>query len=184
MDNICSELGISKRTLYEKFNTKTQLVNEIFRQDFYEFKNKLTLLDKSNNDAIFKSYLLFKTISEKQKTISPSVFLDLKKSYNQSLNTVLVSINHVIFAQITGIIKQGIIDGDFREDVEVSEIADILIFIFNSISPMALYNKGTTLMSISVENLLDYHLHSVCTSKGLKRWKELKEQLKNSTLCV
>ncbi len=34
MDNICSELGISKRTLYEKFDTKSQLVNEIFQQDF------------------------------------------------------------------------------------------------------------------------------------------------------
>lgn len=67
MDNICSELGISKRTLYEKFDTKSQLVNEIFQQDFYEFKNKLTSVNMGTNNAVYESYLLFKIISEKQK---------------------------------------------------------------------------------------------------------------------
>ena len=41
MDNICSEPGISKRTWYQKFSNKDQLVNEIFHRDFYNFRSKV-----------------------------------------------------------------------------------------------------------------------------------------------
>ncbi len=178
MDNICSELGISKRTLYEKFDTKSQLVNEIFQQDFYEFKNKLTSVNMGTNNAVYESYLLFKIISEKQKTISTTVFLDLKRFHNHFFNRTSVLINQVIFAQLLAIIRHGVIDGDFREDSEASDIADIIVFIFNSIYTTAVYNTGITLASISFENLLNYHLHSICTLQGLKRWEEIKEQLR------
>jgi phosphoribosylpyrophosphate synthetase len=87
-------------------------------------------------------------------------------------------INQVIFAQLLAIIRHGVIDGDFREDSEASDIADIIVFIFNSIYTTAVYNTGITLASISFENLLNYHLHSICTLQGLKRWEEIKEQLR------
>jgi len=34
MDNVCSELGISKRTLYQKFNDKNHLVKKYSTKTF------------------------------------------------------------------------------------------------------------------------------------------------------
>lgn len=62
MDSICSELGISKRTLYKKFNDKEHLIKEIFYKDFCGFKNKVKLAQRNSSDAIYETYVLFQFI--------------------------------------------------------------------------------------------------------------------------
>ena len=177
MDNVCSELGISKRTLYQKFNDKNHLVKEIFYKDFYDFKNKVKSAQNNSSDAIYETYILFQLVKDKQGKISVSTLYDLRKYYCHVNNAISKMTNQLVMETLDKTIKHGISEGNYRKDVEPIAIASLVSFIFNSFMIKEIIKPGNP--TISLNNLLDYHLNSICTSQGVMYWERLKQQLKS-----
>ena len=175
MDNVCSELGISKRTLYQKFNDKNHLVKEIFYKDFYDFKNKVKSAQNNSSDAIYATYILFQLVKEKQGKISISTLYDLRKYYYPVNNAISKMTNQLVMETLVKTIKRGKSEGNYRKDVEPIAIASLVSFIFNSFMIKGFIKQGNP--SFSLNNLLDYHLNSICTSHGVMYWERLKQQL-------
>jgi|WetSurMetagenome_2_1015567.scaffolds.fasta_scaffold123803_2 TetR/AcrR family transcriptional regulator, cholesterol catabolism regulator len=175
MDNVCSELGISKRTLYQKFNDKNHLVKEIFYKDFYDFKNRVKSAQNNSSDAIYETYILFQLVKDKQGEISVSTLYDLNKYYFHVNNTISKMTNQLVMETLVKTIKHGKSEGNFRKDVEPIAIASLVSFIFNSFMIKGFNKPGNP--SSSLNNLLDYHLNSICTSHGVMYWERLKQQL-------
>ena len=177
MDNICSELGISKRTLYQKFNDKNHLVKEIFYKDFYDFKNKVKSAQNNSSDAIYATYIFFQLVKDKQGKISVSTFYDLRKYYYLVNNAISKMTNQLVIETLIKIIKRGITEGNFRKDLEPIAVASLVSFFFNSYMIKGFIKLENH--SFSINNLVDYHLNSICTSHGVLYWERLKQQLKS-----
>ena len=84
MDALAEEMGISKRTIYERFKDKDTLLMEVLRY----YKNlteqeSLKLIDQSDNaiEALFR--IIKMTVSQMQR-MSPAFFHDFKK-YHQKI---------------------------------------------------------------------------------------------------
>jgi hypothetical protein len=107
MDNVCSELCISKRTLYQKFNDKNHLVKEIFYKDFYDFKNKVKSAQNNSSDAIYATYIFFQLVKDKQGKISISTLFDLRKYYYPVNNAISKMTNQLVIGTLVQTIKHG-----------------------------------------------------------------------------
>jgi AcrR family transcriptional regulator len=177
MDNVCSELGISKRTLYQKFNDKNHLVKEIFYKDFYVFKNKVKSAQNNSSDAIYETYILFQLVKDKQGEISVSTLYDLRKYYCHVNNAISKMTDQLLMETLVKTIKRGISEGNYKKDVEPIAIASLVSFIFNSFMIKGIFKPGYP--SFSLNNLVDYHLNSICTAQGVIHWERLKQQLKS-----
>ena len=177
MDNICSELGISKRTLYQKFNNKNHLVKEIFYKDFYDFKNKIKLAQRNSSDAIYETYILFQLVKDKQGEISASALNDLRKYYYPVNNEISKLMDQLVTGTLAKTIKRGISEGNYRKDVKPVATASLVSFIFNSFMLKTLITQGNQFLFLN--ELLDYHLNSICDQQGKILWEELKKQLKS-----
>jgi len=177
MDNVCSELAISKRTLYQKFNDKNHLVKEIFYKDFYDFKNNLKSAQNTNPDAIYATYIFFQLVKDKQGKISISTLYDLRKYYYQLNDEISKLTNQLVIETLIKIIKRGITEGNFRKDLEPIAVASLVSFFLNSILKEEPCNRMNP--SFSPNDLLNYHLNSICTSQGVRHWERLKQQLKS-----
>ena len=85
--------------------------------------------------------------------------------------------NQLVIETLIKTIKRGITEGNYRKDVEPIAVASLVSFIFNS------FMKEGTIKpmnpSFSLNNLLDYHLNSICTSQGVMHWERLKQQHKS-----
>lgn len=172
MDNISSALGVSKRTLYEKFDNKDHLVNEIFFKDFYDFKDKVKLVHENTPDAIHEAYFLLKLVREKQYVISVSTLSDLRK-YHYSVNNEIAELtDQLLLEALTNTIKRGITEGNFRKDVEPVEIASLVTFIFNSFIMAKRIIKPEELFFLT-NDLLDYLIKSICNQHGKTEWDKL-----------
>jgi AcrR family transcriptional regulator len=177
MDNVCSELGISKRTLYQKFNDKNHLVKEIFYKDFYDFKNKVKSAQNNSSDAIYATYIFFQLVKDKQGKISISTLNDLRKYYYPVNDAISKMTNQLVMGTLVKTIKRGKSEGYYRKDVEPIAIASLVSFIFNSFMIKRFIKLENP--SSSMNNLVDYHLNSICTSQGVTHWERLKQQLKS-----
>lgn len=173
MDNISSGLGVSKRTLYEKFDDKNHLVNEIFFKDFYDFKDKVKLIHENSPDAIHETYFLLKLVKEKQYAISVSTLSDLRK-YHYSVNNEIAELTgQLLLEALVNTIKRGITESNFRKDVEPVEIASLITFIFNSFIMTKEIIKPEELFFLT-NDLLDYLIKSICNQQGKIEWDKLK----------
>jgi hypothetical protein len=85
--------------------------------------------------------------------------------------------NQLVTGTLVQTIKRGKSEGYYRKDVEPIAIASLVSFFFNSFMI-----KGFTKLenpSSSMNNLVDYHLNSICTSQGVMNWESLKQQIKS-----
>ena len=170
MDDICNELGISKKTLYKEYTDKRELVTEVFLKDFHDFKTELISAQKNSPDAIAETYILFKLIAEKQNSLSLSTLYDLKKYYHPLFEDMTGLMNYLIMETISGTINRGIAEKNFREDIDPGIIAAIVSFTFRSIIMLQLNSKTNNSISFSHSNILDYHFKSICNQQGLELW--------------
>lgn len=177
MDNVCSELGISKRTLYQKFNDKNHLVKEIFYKDFSDFKCEVKSAQKNSFDAIHATYSLFQLVKDKQGKISASTLYDLRKYYYQLNDEISKLTNQLVMLSLVEIIKRGISEGNYRKNLEPIVVASLVSFFLNSYMIKGIIKLENP--SFSMNNLVDYHLNSICTSQGILHWERLKQQLKS-----
>jgi AcrR family transcriptional regulator len=175
MDNVCSELGISKRTLYQKFNDKNHLVKEIFYKDFQNFKSEIKSAQRSSSDAINETCMLFKIIDSKQEEISSSTLYDLKKYYYLVSEEISMNMNQLVVETFSKIIERGILEGHYCKNVDSIEIAGILSCFFNSFILKVNNKRGNS--TISINSLLDYHLNSICSQQGKAEWEKLKNEI-------
>jgi len=174
MDDICNELGISKKTLYKEYTDKRELVTEVFLKDFYDFKTKLISAQKNSPNAIAETCILFKLIAEKQNSLSLSTLYDLRKYYHLLFDDITGLMNYLILETISGTINRGITEKNFREDIEPPTIAAIMSFIFNSIILQQLNDNTHNSISLSDSDILDYHFKSICSQQGLELWSTIK----------
>lgn len=81
MDELASELGISKKTIYHHFNSKDQLIFESVKLLVANYSNYASDIQKHEQDPIVCVVLLYKTALIHLKNFKPSFIFGLQKYY-------------------------------------------------------------------------------------------------------
>ena len=167
MGDLAKHLGVSKRTIYENFKDKQELLIaciDNFSVENEEFPQKI--LNQSDN--MVEAMLAVLRIEDSQASQRKySLIEDVRKSFPQVYKEHVVRVigdrNHS-FEQI---IKRGMAEGVFRENL----IPEIIVHFFNSrkenISLDEHYLVKYSLAEI-LENVAITFLRGMCTMKGLQ----------------
>ena len=81
MDDIANHLGISKKTLYNHFTDKSQLVREIISLRIAQDQSVCSSFAEQSINAIDELMHISKFVIESLSSINTTVFHDLKKSH-------------------------------------------------------------------------------------------------------
>lgn len=171
MDTICSNLGISKRTLYQHFKDKDELVRKIFYKDIYLFTENLKYAENRCSNAIDATFILFELISKKQGDISSVTLYDLKKYYNPLYFEITAFVNWSLTEIFIKVIKSGISEGNYRKDIDTVIISEFISSVLNPFEKRKFDN-----LKMSLYKFLDYHLNSICSEFGRGKWEELRRE--------
>lgn len=145
MDDIASEMGVSKKTLYQHFSNKTALVKETVTFVMSNINCNIDLLRQEGINPISE---LFKVISLVQHTLKDeksSPQFQLMKYYPKIYNAVRQEQFFIIEQCIGDNIRRGIQQGIYREDVDISlatrfyfngmmELKTVIFFHLNNIT--------------------------------------------------
>lgn len=167
MDNISMDLKISKRTLYEIFHDKNDLVAQVLQQRLDKInKENKGIIEKSDTviDAIFQ--IAEHEVSKKQKCKSnPKMMDDLKKYHKEIYSDVYQKITEEIFNTIFKLIERGKSEGLFKKEIETDIIIYTIRIIVNVVEkePDKFMNKSVK--SIHQTLVLPY-LIGISTHEG------------------
>ncbi|WP_259014971.1 TetR/AcrR family transcriptional regulator [Emticicia fluvialis] len=175
MDDIASELGISKKTIYQNFEDKDSIVYEIARTNMVcDIEESERIYKESANpiEQVFKETTLLR---KQASTINPAVFYDLKK-YHPKTWQLFQEYNKVNFLEIVKQnLREGIAQGYYREDINIEILSRLRMeeveFAFSrEVFPPESFNQ----MDVHT-TLIDHFLRGIMTPKGLAFYEKCQQ---------
>lgn len=168
MDDIATELGISKKTIYKHFSTKDRLIHITLSQYLRKEKRIVEKIISESDNAVEEMINIGRHIIQMARGLKPTLIFDLKKYHPK--NWELIEKHHYDFIQkiIQQNLERGINEGYFRDNLNPEVIAKLyvgknLIITDDRNFPPEFITRGNLLK----EHLL-YHLYGVLSEKGQK----------------
>lgn len=127
IDDICHELGISKKTFYVYFASKDELVAQLLHVSIDEMANRMENWLRLHDFRQLISILLTQTdVNKKDVRSVPQLVYDLKKYYPQQFSEFQVKLFEVQKDYLKQYLEQGIREGLVREQLDVEMTAMLL----------------------------------------------------------
>lgn len=127
MDNIAAELGMSKRTLYEHFGDKDNLVIECIKHMITEDNKELVDIIDNSDNVIHAMMLIMKRQEQRMKEF-PKVFIEDIKKYYAKVTSSFYSCRENLkqFSASYTLLNKGMKQGIFRKDIK-TELVDTFV---------------------------------------------------------
>ena len=166
---IANAMGVSKKTIYNFFENKTELVKEVTNYMFVSITGGITEIKKTSDDPISELYDINLFLIKYLKRESVSPLYQLEKYYPK----IHQNLNNKQFEFITKSTKEsldnGIKLGLFRKDIKIDFISRLYFKGMMGIRdldtfPTKLYDP----VSLKTD-FIEYHLRAIVTDEGLKK---------------
>lgn len=173
MDDIASEMCISKKTIYKYFCNKEALIKESTAHVHKQVHQIIDKITSSNYNAIAENFQTRKMFSDMFQSNDTSPIYQLKKHYPEIYAEVLsVEIDECskCFRQN---IEKGISSGLYREGLDIESYIQFYYTLIFSINENTSSEKEAKRLEL---NALEYHTRALATAEGII---ELEKQLQN-----
>ena len=167
MDNVASELGMSKKTIYKFFPTKDDLVMAIAKHFMNGMKNKIVPALSSDKNAIEKLAELIGILAKASEKISPQRMDEIRKYFPNLWNEIDKFRTQMMFGNITKVIDQGKAEGLFI-DYPTSIIMNVLVAsVRNIVNPDFILNNNFSIIE-AARYAFKIIIGGIVTDKGKK----------------
>lgn len=179
MDDISRHLGVSKKTIYEVVENKSELVKKAILLYLEEEKNGVETIINENSNPIVQMYELVKYNTRNLREMNPALVYDLQKYYPQAWQNHLTFKKEFLYKCVKSNLESGIEKGFYRNTLNAEIIAKIYLFKTESLIDQSIFPIGEFTFKELVIEYFDYHIHAICSEKGLNYLKENKLTIKN-----
>ncbi len=168
MDDISRELSMSKKTIYQFFRDKNEIVSTIAKDHLEREKTKFEAVKNDSENAIEELYGYSSCMRELFTQINPVVLYDLKKYYSDAWQIYLDYKKDVFSKSMIDTIKKGIEQGYFRKDINPEVMAALRLeeiqWTFDeNIFPSDKYE----FINVQIQ-LFDHFIYGLVTEKGYR----------------
>jgi AcrR family transcriptional regulator len=146
MDDIASDLRISKKTIYQFYSNKDSLVETFVDTAIDEIILRCKILTAKSDDAIIELYFLLVYAMELYHILNPAIIYDLEKNHEPAFeklkNHKALFIHQTVKANIERGMKSGLYRNDFDIDVITKFFLESLAIIANPVVFPPTIHKG------------------------------------------
>lgn len=168
MDEIATQLGVSKKTLYQYFSDKDELVEAVVKATI-KFAQETCDNNKANSrDAVHELFEAMVLVQDIFSEMNSAMMYDLEKFHPGAYKHFLDHKNKYLYEIIRANLRRGIEEGLYRPDINIDIIARFglegMMLAFNQdIFPSSKFNLGELHKA-----LIEHFLFGVASSKGYK----------------
>lgn len=179
MDDIARELGISKKTIYQHFKDKNELVH-ILIQEMLEMNMKMMDSRTANAaNAVEEVFLVVTHLQEMLSKTNPMIFYDLHKYHPESWSLFKDFRFSYMKDCILKNITWGIEEGYFRPEIKAEILALLRLEQVDMIFNQIVFPAGKFTMLEVMTEVTEHYLYGLCTLKGHKlinKYKHITEE--------
>lgn len=168
MDDISSALGISKKTLYSQFESKSQLIGQAMSRHIRMEEQVMEDITNRAVDAIDEMAQIAEHTVIHFRQISPVLIHDLQRHYPSIWQNVVSHHSKFIEEKMSDNMKRGIQENYYREDIDVDIITKLYIGKSFSLVDEELFSPRSHNRETLIRQHLLYHLHGILSEEGRK----------------
>ncbi len=179
MDEIATHLGISKKTIYQFYKDKKELVYKVVEARITKQKSEMDQITVEAADPVQEILMTSNWLKEMFQSMNPFLLLEVQKYYPRAYGVFLSHRDKCIFSNIFNNIKKGVDLGLYRPAIDVDTIARLrMVCIDAAFNPDNFPLAKKNLNELQVQ-LIEHFLYGICTLKGHKlinKYKQIKEE--------
>lgn len=166
MDEIALQLGVSKKTIYQSFSDKNELVDEVVAEMLEGSKWSCIRSIQQSENAIHEVLLMMESMQDMMTSLSPTFVFDIQRGHPKSYKRFENYKSDFILKILIANIERGKKEGLYRPELQTEVFAK---FRLNTI--MLVYNEEVfprnqfTILELQNEIIL-YYLYGMVTLKG------------------
>lgn len=168
MDDIARELGISKKTLYEYFENKTDILIKVVQHVLIREFTELDKLICQNANAIDQIQLIATYTINTLLKVNPILPYQLQKYYPLVSSKLLSQRREFIQTRIKQNFSLGIEQGVYREDFDAEIIAVYYSNFLNNKCIRLFVEETNEDYNSLIRTILIISLRGIATSKGME----------------
>lgn len=176
MDVVANVLGMSKRTLYEIFDSKSDMIRETFRQLGIINKQLVRDMIDSSQNVMEGLIKVFKHNRDWLSSVNVEFFRDMDRLYKEERECYETS-HDSHYEEMSSLFERGVREGMFRKDVDFIVQSRIVGIQMESLKRMEeIFPKDITLIRVYDAIILGF-LRGLASPKGMKLLDSLSEEL-------
>lgn len=180
MDDIAEEIGISKKTIYAHYSTKSKLIEASVSKLIEEISQGIENLKAKNLNPVVENFKVKVYVQRMLKNEKTSPQYQLKKYYPKIYENIRTTKFDITQRYGIDNLQRGITTGDYRANMQISFVSKIHFAGMLAIKDKALFSEDEYSNNKLMDYLLEYHLRAICTPKGLATLEEFLKDNKST----
>ncbi len=168
MDDIAKHLGMSKKTIYQHFADKNELVLMLMRN---KMESQACIIDGCTaqaDNAIHELFLAIVNMMEMLSKTNPVMIYDIQKFYPEAWLHFKNFRENILLKKFQDNLNWGIREGYFRPELNVEilsrmRVEQIEISFNQSVFPIQQFSMPQVAKEITL-----HFIHGICTPKGFE----------------
>lgn len=166
MDDIASEMGISKKTIYVHFPNKTKLIESVTMHMFDTISCGIEGICNLHKNPIEEIYDIKNLVRDHLKGEKSSPLHQLQKYYPKIFESLKEKQFKVMNECVKDNLNRGIEAGLYRSNLNIDFISRIYFNNMIGLKNPKLFPLKNFSMNALMDNFLEYHIRGISTEKG------------------
>jgi len=171
-DEIAADLGISKKTLYQHFDSKKNLLESVIDRFTHEVELQVKGITLDNSlEFTAKIELMLMLIARRLSRIRQPLIKDIRRSAPELWDRIQKFRKKHIISRFEELISEGIVNGEIRDDLDPTLLMLILTRLFDSVlTPEVLADIPYSTNEV-FSAVMDTFFAGILSPKGIEKYK-------------
>jgi len=134
LDELASEMGMSKKTIYTYFKNKEDLVSESVGFLIEKIKHDMDLALLQQTDPIVKIIEIYRIGFDYFKCFKPSFIFGLKKYYPKASEVFETFRNQIVFDKVYNLLVEAQLNESIGKDVDLNLVCELYFLRIDNIA--------------------------------------------------
>ncbi|MEO6524015.1 MAG: TetR/AcrR family transcriptional regulator [Mucilaginibacter sp.] len=180
MDEIARHLGMSKKTIYQFYRDKDDIVSALIQKRLEEDKEQMCGIAGKSSNVMEEMINMMKHSEEFFSKVNPILIHDLQKYYPEAWQLFQTFKANVVIDSMQQIMDRGIEQGYVREDIDTKVMARMRVWQIelgfdNNVYPHNEFNSWKVQLQF-----LEHFIYGICTEKGYQILQQYKNILQHN----
>ncbi|NPA34790.1 MAG: TetR/AcrR family transcriptional regulator [Chlorobi bacterium] len=173
MDDIAHQLGISKKTLYQVFSSKEELVKEAVQRRFDKIVKAIEQFNIESKSPVEELVKIEDLMFENLQYQKESPIYQLKRAFPDIAQWLLTQLREYILNYLKDNIERGQREGIYKQEID-PEFTSRLFYasLIGSTEPEVFPVSKYSSANVS-QKILEFFMHAMLTEKGMELWKSI-----------
>ncbi len=168
MDDIAKHLSMSKKTIYQFFSDKDEIVHVLFDNYLQQHRMEFDVIATSSKNVVEEVFSYMKKMHLLLAQINPSIFYDLRKYHKGTWDLFRTFRTEYLLDVVEKSIDKGKLEGFIREDLNSKVIARMRVEqIDMGFNPHVFPTDKFNILEVQLA-MTEHFLYGICTIKGHK----------------